>query len=68
MGRLLDEYLAQNVSALQDIVGGQEQPEGATTFPSPAPPPPPFQQQPIDAQGLPTGPMAAIPPEASFIG
>lgn len=65
MGKLLDEYLAQNVPALQDIVGGQPQPEGATTFPSPAPAPPPFQQQPIDAQGLPTGPMSAIPSEAA---
>lgn len=60
MGRLLDEYLANNVPALQDIVGGQEQPEGATTFPLPEQPP--ELGQPIGPGGAPTGPMAAFPP------
>jgi len=63
MGKLLDEYLAQNVPALQDIVRGQPQPEGATTFPLPEQSP--LQAQPIGAGGSPTGPMASMPPEGA---
>ena len=60
MGRLLEEYIAANVPALENIVrGGIQQPEGATTFP--LPPEQPIQGQPIGPGGAPTGPMAAIP-------
>lgn len=61
MGRLLEEYIASNVPALENIVrGGIQQPEGATTFPGPDPGPP-LQGQPIGPGGAPTGPMAALP-------
>ncbi len=61
MGRLLEEYLANNVPQLQDIVsGGQQQPEGATTFPLPEQGP--LQGQPIGPDGQPTGPMGVMPP------
>ena len=58
MGRLLEEYLANNVPALQDIVGGgQQQPEGATTFPHPQEPA--IQGQSIGPGG---GPMEQAAP------
>ena len=72
MGRLLEEYIANSVPALQAIVEpevqymervserrGQQQPEGATTFP--LSPEQPIQGQPIGPGGAPTGPMAALP-------
>jgi len=62
MGRLLEEYIATNVPALEDIVrGGIQQPEGAMTFPGPQEPEAPLQGQPIGPGGAPTGPMAALP-------
>ena len=61
MGKLLDEYLAQNVPALQSIVsGGQPQPEGATTFPLPQEPA--LRGQPIGPGGQPIGPEANVAP------
>jgi hypothetical protein len=62
MGRLLEEYIAANVPALENIVrGGIPQPEGATTFPGPQEPEAALQGQPIGPGGAPTGPMAALP-------
>lgn len=63
MGRLLEEYIASNVPALEDIVrGGIQQPEGATTFPGPQPPEAALQGQAIGPGGAPEGPMASMPP------
>lgn len=63
MGRLLEEYIASNVPALEDIVrGGIQQPEGATTFPGPQPPAAALQGQAIGPGGAPMGPMASMPP------
>lgn len=69
MGQLLQKYLAANLPALQAIVGDEEpapatggipQPEGATTFPGPAPQPA-LQGQAIGPGGQPQGPMATMP-------
>jgi len=60
MGRMLEEYLANNVPQLQDIVSGKPQPGGATTFPLPQDQPMPMQ--PIGPGGQPTAPMGAMPP------
>ena len=60
MGRLLEEYIANSVPQLQDIVsGGTQQPEGARTFPLPEDQP--IQGQPIGPGGAPTAPVAALP-------
>ncbi len=60
MGRLLEEYIASSVPALENIVrGGTQQPEGARTFPLPEDQP--IQGQPIGPGGAPTAPMAALP-------
>lgn len=64
MGRLLEEYLANNVPQLQDIVSGKPQPGGATTFPMAEAPPMPMQ--PIGPGGQPTGPMGAMPPPGAI--
>ena len=75
MGKLLDEYLAASLPALQAIVADEEppqpsmppgvegiaQPEGATTFPM-GPEAGPMQGQPIGPGGQPTAPMGAMPP------
>ena len=74
MGRLLDEYLAASLPALQAIVAdeppqpqpsmppgveGIAQPEGATTFPM-GPEPPPMQAQALGPGGEEAGPMATM--------
>lgn len=64
MGRLLEEYLANNVPQLQDIVQGTKQPEGATTFPLPQEQPMPMQ--PIGPGGQPTAPMGVMPPPGAI--
>jgi hypothetical protein len=77
MGKLLEQYLAASLPALQAIVADEPQPKpalppgvegiaqsgGATTFPMAEAPPMPMQ--PIGPGGQPTGPMASMPPAAA---
>ena len=75
MGKLLEQYLAASLPALQAIVAdepqpqpsmppgveGIAQPQGATTFPM-GPEEGPMQGQPITPGGQPAAPMGAMPP------